>query len=130
MFLHPVPGKFVAARYRQALLVEIEPAERVQHKLRNDGRSLVAAAPLVDKPGNVRVPVGFESAVKNIRAYFKVGVFQPRRLNVHLVYLALAVLLVAVPDSEPVLDDSCPEIQLAALLIRKIVQGKAVFSWF
>ena len=129
MLLHPVPGEFVAARYRQALLVEVEPAERVQHELRNDGRSLVAAAPLVDKPGNVRVPVSLEPAVEDISAYLQVRVFQPRRLNEHLVDLALAVLLVAVPDSEPVLDDSCPEIQLAALLIRKIVQSKAVFSW-
>ena len=130
MLLHPVPGEFVAARYRQALLVEVEPAERVQHELRNDGRSLVAAASLVDKPGNVRVTVGFEPAVEDIRAYFQVGGLQPSRLDVHLVDIALAVLLVAVPDSEPVLDDPCPEIQLAALLIRKIVQGKAVFSWF
>lgn len=130
MLLHPVPGEFVAARYRKALLIEVEPAERVQHELRNGGGSLVAAASLVDKPGNVRVPVSLEPAVEDISAYLQVRVFQPRRLNVHLVYLALAVLLVAVPDSEPVLDDSCPEIQLAALLIRKIVQGKAVFSRF
>ena len=129
MLLHPVPGEFVAARYRKALLVEVEPTERVQHELRNDGRSLVAAASLVDKPGNVRVPVGFESAVKNIRAYFKVGVFQPSRLNEHLVNFALAELLVAVPDSQPVLDYSRPEVQFAALLICKIVQSKAVFSW-
>ena len=125
MFLHPVPGEFVAASYRQALLIEVEPAERVQHELRNRGRSLVAAASLVDKPGNVRVPVGFQPAVEDIRAYLQVRVFQPRRLDVHLVDLALAVLLVAVPDSEPVLDYPCPEIQLAALLVCKVVQCKA-----
>ena len=125
MFLYPVPGELVAARYRQALLVEVEPAERVQHELRNGGGSLVAAASLVDKPGDVRVTVGFEPAVEDIRAYLQVRVFQPRRLNVHLVYLALAVLLVAVPDSEPVLDYSCPEVKLAALLICEVVQRKA-----
>ena len=55
MLLHPVPGEFVAARYRKALLIEVEPAERVQHELRNDGRSLVAAASLVDKPGDAYI---------------------------------------------------------------------------
>ena len=116
MLLHPVPGEFVAARYRKALLIEVEPAERVQHELRNGGGSLVAAAPLVDKPGNVRVPVSLEPAVEDISAYLQVRVFQPSRLNEHLVNFALAELLVAVPDSQPVLDYSRPEVQFAAYL--------------
>ena len=128
MLLNPVPREFVAARYRQALLVELEPAERVQHELRNNGHSLVAATPLVDKPGDIRVPVGFQPAVEDICAYFQIRIFQPSRLNEHLVGLALAVLRVAVADCKPVLDHSRPEIQLAALLVCKVVQGNAVFS--